>query len=49
MGPKIEAARRFVAAGGARAVITDLDHLDQAWQGGAGTEILPDEALEGGR
>lgn len=42
MGPKVEAAADFVAAGGARAVIVDLDHLAEAWQGQAGTEIVPD-------
>ncbi len=46
MGPKVEAARRFVAGGGRRAIITDLDHLDRAWQGEAGTQVLPDRALE---
>jgi carbamate kinase len=42
MGPKVEAAADFVAAGGTRAVIVDLDHLADAWQGQAGTEIVPD-------
>jgi carbamate kinase len=42
MGPKVEAAADFVAAGGARAVIADLDHLVEAWQGQAGTEIVAD-------
>jgi carbamate kinase len=41
MGPKVEAACRFVEAGGLRAVITDLDHLVPAAHGEAGTVVVP--------
>ncbi|WP_299052794.1 carbamate kinase [uncultured Nocardioides sp.] len=40
MGPKVEAACRFVEAGGSRAVITDLDHLVDAAHGEAGTVVV---------
>jgi carbamate kinase len=39
MGPKVEAALRFVRAGGALAAITSLDHLGEAALGEAGTVI----------
>ncbi|WP_344022983.1 carbamate kinase [Pseudonocardia kongjuensis] len=42
MGPKVDAACRFVEAGGTRAVITDLDHLPDAAAGAAGTVVVPD-------
>ncbi|GHJ59700.1 carbamate kinase [Nocardioides sp. OK12] len=41
MGPKVEAACRFVEAGGRHAAITDLDHLGPAAEGGAGTVVVP--------
>ena len=41
MGPKVDAACRFVEAGGARAVITDLAHLAEAVTGAAGTVVVP--------
>ncbi len=40
MGPKIEAALEFLAAGGCRAVVTSPDQLEAAVRGEAGTEIL---------
>jgi carbamate kinase len=40
MGPKVEAACRFVEHGGQRAVITRLDLIAAAVQGGAGTEVV---------
>ena len=40
MGPKVQAAVNFVEAGGARAVIADLDDASAALAGGAGTEIV---------
>ena len=43
MGPKVEALVGFVEAGGGRALITDLDHMREAWQGRAGTSIVPDD------
>ncbi len=39
MGPKIEAACRFIEAGGARVLITDEAHVAEAFRGGAGTWI----------
>lgn len=41
MGPKVDAACRFVEAGGSRAVITDLTHIAQAITGDAGTVVVP--------
>ncbi|NMH97843.1 carbamate kinase [Pseudonocardia acidicola] len=40
MGPKVEAACRFVERGGTRAVITDLDHIATAVCGDAGTVVV---------
>ncbi|MBA9006531.1 carbamate kinase [Actinomadura cellulosilytica] len=42
MGPKVEAALRFVAGGGRRAVITALDRIADAVHGNAGTIIEED-------
>lgn len=39
MGPKAEAAARFVEAGGRRAVITSLERISDAVEGGAGTIV----------
>ncbi|KQW45103.1 carbamate kinase [Nocardioides sp. Root1257] len=41
MGPKVDAACRFVENGGARAVITDLAHLSDAVTGTSGTVVVP--------
>ncbi len=41
MGPKVDAALRFLAAGGREAVITCYGQLADAVQGRAGTHILP--------
>jgi carbamate kinase len=41
MGPKIEAAIRFLDAGGKRVVITLPELMGQALEGRAGTTILP--------
>jgi carbamate kinase len=41
MGPKVDAACRFVEAGGSRAIITDLAHLGDAVRGDAGTVVVP--------
>jgi carbamate kinase len=46
MGPKVDAACRFVEQGGTRAVITDLAHLGQAVTGDAGTVVVPNEKPE---
>jgi carbamate kinase len=40
MGPKIEAACRFMADGGKRAVISSIDTLEEAVEGKTGTEIV---------
>jgi carbamate kinase len=40
MGPKVEAAVRFVRGGDRRAVIAELDQAREALAGGAGTEIV---------
>lgn len=39
MGPKVDAACRFVEQGGARAVITSLQHITDALDGAAGTVV----------
>ena len=41
MGPKVEAAIRFIDGGGRRAVIAHLDAAEAALAGEAGTQILP--------
>jgi carbamate kinase len=41
MGPKVDAACRFVEQGGSRAVITDLAHLTDAINGDGGTVVVP--------
>jgi carbamate kinase len=41
MGPKVEAACRFVEHTGARAVIGSLDQIDELLSGRAGTQVLP--------
>jgi carbamate kinase len=43
MGPKVDAACRFVEDGGARSVVTDLAHLSQAIAGDGGTVVVPNE------
>ena len=42
IGPKVEAAARFVEAGGRRAVITALEQISEAVHGRAGT-VIEDE------
>lgn len=42
MGPKVEAAARFVAAGGRRAVITSLTNIAAAVDGTVGTVVTAD-------
>jgi carbamate kinase len=42
MGPKVDAATRFVARGGPRSVITSLSHITDAVEGGFGTVIEAD-------
>ena len=43
MGPKVEAALRFVEGGGHRAIIASLRQASAALDGTAGTQIIPDE------
>jgi carbamate kinase len=45
MGPKVEAALRFLKAGGKEVVITTYEHLCDAVAGRAGTRIVPDTAI----
>lgn len=40
MGPKIDAALRFIAGGGQRAVIAHLDEALPALEGGTGTQVV---------
>ena len=40
MGPKVEAALRFVKAGGCEAIVTSYDRLGAALRGGAGTRVF---------
>ena len=42
MAPKIQAAIRFLEAGGAHAVITDPENVERALTGETGTHIYPD-------
>lgn len=50
MGPKVEAACRFVEAGGTRAAIGSLHAVPQLLDGGAGTQVMREgEALEHAR
>ena len=46
MGPKVEAATRFVEGGGPRSVITSLTHITDAVEGSYGTVIERDRASE---
>ncbi len=41
MGPKIESALRFLAAGGRRVIVTNYENLNEAVAGHCGTQILP--------
>lgn len=42
MGPKVESAVRFVNGGGRAAIVTSIERLVDAVEGGAGTWIVPD-------
>ena len=44
MGPKIEAAIRFLDGGGERVIIADLEQAMPALRGETGTHIVPDDA-----
>ena len=43
MGPKVDAAIRFVEATGKRAAIGALEDIEKIVEGGAGTTVEPDE------
>jgi carbamate kinase len=43
MGPKVEAATRFVEATGATAAIGSLAHIGDIVAGAAGTQVVPSE------
>lgn len=45
MGPKVDAAREFVAATGRRAAIGSLDQIDGLVAGTAGTNVVRQEAI----
>ena len=47
MGPKVEAAVRFLEGGGRRAIITSLDTAVPALRGETGTHIVHDADLDG--
>jgi carbamate kinase len=42
MAPKIDAALRFLAGGGKRAIIAHLDEALPAIEGNAGTHVIAD-------
>ena len=44
MGPKIDAALRFLKGGGERVIIAHLEEATQALRGKAGTQIFADDA-----
>jgi carbamate kinase len=46
MGPKVEAVARFIERGGARAIITSAEALEDALAGRAGTVVVPAGELE---
>jgi carbamate kinase len=48
MGPKVEAALRFVDATGRRAAIGSLNEIDEIIEGRAGTTVVPEDGAEGG-
>jgi len=48
MGPKVEAAARFVEAGGTQSIITDPEHLGAALDGRAGTRVVAAPTLAAG-
>ena len=46
MGPKVEAACRFVEATGKTAVIGALDQIEKIIRGEAGTRVTPEKGIE---
>jgi carbamate kinase len=49
MGPKVDAAVRFVEATGRSAAIGALEDIEKIVEGHAGTTVVPDESTEEGR
>ena len=49
MGPKVEAAMRFVEATGKRAAIGALEDIEQIVEGSAGTTVVPERTREAAR
>jgi carbamate kinase len=47
MGPKVEAAVRFVESTGKRAAIGGLTQIEQIVEGRAGTQVVPDPGASG--
>ena len=47
MGPKVEAAARFVEATGRRAAIGSLADIEQIVEGRAGTNVVAERTEEG--
>jgi carbamate kinase len=45
MGPKVEAAIRFLEGGGKRVIVTSDDHLVDAVRGAYGTHVVPDSEV----
>ncbi len=49
MGPKVDAAMRFVEATGKRAAIGALEDIEQIVEGSAGTTVVPEKTREAAR
>jgi len=49
MGPKVDAAIRFLEGGGKRAIISHLDHAVPALRGETGTHVVREEASDSAR
>ena len=49
MGPKVEAAVRFVEATGKHAAIGALEDIEQIVEGNAGTTVVPEKTREAAR
>ena len=49
MGPKVDAAMRFVEATGKRAAIGALEDIEQIVEGNAGTTVVPEKTREAAR
>ena len=45
MGPKVEAAIKFIEGGGKRAIIASLEDALPALRGETGTHVVPDSAI----